>query len=155
RRVLSTHLAFAPTLLLLAWFAMRPSAEAATWNWNGFVLMWQPLTRVLLLLTLDLRQITFGTAMGIVFGLLIVITIALENIDWQRRRVIVRGRDVFLLLTAIAVILYLAAPLGANGDLMLKARFLLFPYLILLPWLSPLSPWQVHRNGERARVRGG
>jgi hypothetical protein len=137
RRVLVTHLAFAPALLLLAWFAMRPSAEAATWNWNGFVLMWQPLTRVLLLLTLDLRQIAFGTAMGIVFGLLIVLTIALENFDWQRRRVIVQDRDVFLLLTAIAVILYLAAPLGANGDLMLKARFLLFPYLIVLPWLTP------------------
>jgi hypothetical protein len=136
RRMLITHVALVPTLLLLAWFAMRPSAEAATWNWNG-VLMWQPLTRVLLLLTLDLRQIAFGTAMGIVFGVLIVLTIALENIDRQRRRPVVRSRDVFLLLTAIAVILYLAAPLGANGDLMLKARFLLFPYLIILPWLTP------------------
>jgi hypothetical protein len=137
RRVLLTHLALVPALLMLAWFAMRPSAEAATWNWNGMVTMWQPLMRVLLLLTLDPRQIAFGTALGIVFGGLIVITLALENIDRQRRRVIVRGRDVFLALTAIAVILYLAAPLGANGDLMLKARFLLFPYLIVLPWLTP------------------
>jgi hypothetical protein len=136
RRVLLTHLAFVPAFALLVWFVQRPSAEMATWNWNG-VILWQPLTRVLLLLTLDLRQIAFGTAMGIVFALLIVITIALENIDWQRRRVIIRGRDVFLLLTAIAIVLYLAAPLGMNGDLMLKARFLLFPYLIVLPWLTP------------------
>jgi hypothetical protein len=136
RRMLLTHLAFAPALLLLTWFVLRPSAEMATWNWNG-VLMWQPLTRVLLLLTLDLRQIAIGTAMGIVFGLLIVLTIVIENIDRQRLRAIVRDRDVFLLLTAIAIILYLAAPLGANGDLMLKARFLLFPYLIVLPWLTP------------------
>lgn len=136
RRVLLTYIAFVPALVLLAWFALRPSAEAATWNWNG-VVMWQPLTRVLLLLTLDLRQIAFGTAMGIVFGVLIIITIALENIDWQRHRVIVRDREIFLLLTAIAVILYLAAPLGMNGDLLLKARFLLFPYLIVLPWLTP------------------
>jgi hypothetical protein len=137
RSVRNTLLAIAPATLLLAWFWMQPAAHTGIWSWKGDLILWQPLLRVLLLLTLDLRQIAFGTALGIVFGLLIVITIALENIDWRRRRVVVRGRDLFLLLTVIAVMLYLAAPLGSNGDLLMKARFLLFPYLIVLPWLTP------------------
>jgi hypothetical protein len=66
---------------------------------------------------------------------LIVLTFAFEKIGR-------RDRDIFLLLTVIAIAMYLAAPIGMNGDLLLKARFLLFPYLIVLPWLTPrLARW--------------
>jgi hypothetical protein len=126
--VLPVIAALTPASLMIAWFALRPSAQAGAWTWKG-ALMWQPLTRMLLLLTMDLRQLTFGTILGIIFGALIVITFAIERVG--------RERDVFLLFTAIAIALYLAAPLGMNGDLLLKARFLLFPYLLLLPWLTP------------------
>jgi hypothetical protein len=71
---------------------------------------------------------------------LIAATVALENIDWKRRRMIVRERDAFLLLTILAIVLFLAAPLSVEEGLVLKARLLLFPYLICLPWLSPRLP---------------
>jgi MFS family permease len=103
-------------------------------------MVWEPLLRVAILFTFSLRQLTFGTAIGIAFGVLIAATLALENIDWKRRRVIVRERDTFLLLTILAVVLFLAAPLSVEEGFVLKARLLLFPYLICLPWLSPRLP---------------
>ncbi|HEV7763450.1 MAG TPA: hypothetical protein VGQ76_00475 [Thermoanaerobaculia bacterium] len=61
RRILATFAALTPATLLLGWFALQPSAEqGVAWSWKGTVL-WQPLTRMLLLLTFDLRQLTFGT----------------------------------------------------------------------------------------------
>jgi hypothetical protein len=132
-------LAFLPTMLLLLWFVLQPSAPGGHWTWAG-AMMWEPLARVAILLTFSLRQLTFGTAIGIAFGVLIVTTFAIENFDWKQRRLIVRERDAFLLLTLLAVVLYLAAPLSVEEGLVLKARLLLFPYLLCLPWLSPRLP---------------
>ncbi len=132
-------LAFVPTTALLLWFALQPRAPGGHWTWAGAV-MWEPLLRVAILLTFSLRQLTFGTAIGIAFGVLLAATLALENIDWKRRRLIVREQDTFLLLTILAVVLFLAAPLSVEEGLVLKARLLLFPYLICLPWLSPRLP---------------
>jgi hypothetical protein len=132
-------LAFLPAILLLLWFVLQPKAPGGHWTWAG-AMMWEPLFRVAILLTFSLLQLTFGTAIGIAFGVLIAATIALENIDWKQRRFIVRERDTFFLLTILAIVLYLAAPLSVEEGLVLKARLLLFPYLICLPWLSPRLP---------------
>lgn len=132
-------LAFVPTMLLLLWFALQPKPPGGHWTWVG-AWLWQPLLRVALLLTFSLRQLTLGTAIGVAFGVLIATTLALENIDWKRRRVIVRERDTFLVLTMLAIVLYLAAPISVEEGLVLKARLLLFPYLLCLPWLTPRMP---------------
>lgn len=132
-------LAFVPAIALLLWFVLQPKPPGGHWTWAGAV-MWEPLLRVAVLLTFSLRQLTFGTAIAIAFGALIAATLALENIDWNRRRLIVRERDAFLLLTILAVVLFLAAPLSVEEGLLLKARLLLFPYLLCLPWFSPRMP---------------
>lgn len=132
-------IALVPPILLLLWFALQPKAPGGHWTWAG-AMLWEPLARVAILLTFSLRQLTFGTAIGIAFGVLIVTTIAIENFDWKRRRLIVRERDAFALLTLLAVILFLAAPLSMEEGLVLKARLLLFPFLLCLPWLSPRLP---------------
>ena len=132
-------LSLIPTAILLLWFALQPKPPGGHWTWAGAIL-WQPLMRVAVLLTFSLRQLTFGTAMGAAFGVLIVVTLARENIDWKRRRITVRERDTFLLLAALAIVLYLAAPISVEEGLLLKARFLLFPYLLILPWLTPRVP---------------
>ncbi len=131
--------AFVPAIALLLWFVLQPKPPGGHWTWAGAVI-WEPLFRVAVLLTFSLRQLTFGTAIGILFGLLIAATLALENIDWKRRRLIVRERDAFLLLTILAIVLFLAAPLSVEEGLLLKARLLIFPYLICLPWLSHRMP---------------
>jgi hypothetical protein len=119
-------LAFIPATALLIWFGLQP-ATPSMWTWKG-ALLWEPLARVMVLFTLDLRQLTFGLVLGVAFAILIAITLFIEKRS---------SRDLFLALTLIAIALYLAAPIGMNGDLLLKARFLLFPYLIVLPWLTP------------------
>jgi hypothetical protein len=129
-------LPIAPTVALLAWFALQPKPPGGDWTWSG-AFVWQPLLRVMLLLTFDMRQLTFGTILGGVMLLLIAITIAVENVDWKRRRIVIGERDAFLLLTLIAVGLYLAAPLSVQEGFVLKARVVIFPYVLLLPWLTP------------------
>jgi len=125
-----------PTVALLTWFALQPKPPGGDWTWSG-AFVWQPLLRVMLLLTFDMRQLTFGTILGGVMLLLVAITIAITNVDWKRRRIVVAERDAFLLLTLIAVAIYLIAPLGVQEGFVLKARLVIFPYVLLLPWLTP------------------
>lgn len=128
RKEWTRALALLPATLLLAWFFLQPARPGGTWIWEG-AFLWEPLARVMLLFTFDARQLTFGTVLGVVFALLIVVTFVLEK---TRER-----RSLFLLLTAIAIALYQAAPLSAEEGLVLKARLLLFPYVLVLPWLTP------------------
>jgi hypothetical protein len=116
-----------PVTFLFAWFAMTPGPRSGVWTWQG-TMLWEPLARVMVLFTLDLRQLTFGLAIGIAYAVLIAVTFFVETRS---------KRDAFLAITALAVALYLAAPIGMSGDLVMKARFLLFPYLVALPWLTP------------------
>jgi hypothetical protein len=125
--------AFLPASTLLLWFFLQPKPPGGTWSWTG-ALLFSPLFNTALLLTFDLRQLTWGTVLAIVLGLLIVGTLWLENV---RPRRWFTERDVFLLLTVLGVLLFLAAPISVEEGLVLKARLLIFPYLLLLPWLSP------------------
>jgi hypothetical protein len=48
----------------------------------------------------------------------------------------------FLALTAMAIVMYLAAPVSVQEGFLLKARLLIFPYVLILPWLTPkLARW--------------
>jgi hypothetical protein len=136
RREWTRLLCLLPVALLIVWFVLQPGRPGGTWTWQG-AWLWQPLSQVVLLFTFDARQLLFGKILGGVFGALLVVTLALENVDWRRRRIVVQARDVFLLLTFLATALYLAAPVSVEEGLVLKARLLLFPYLLVLPWLTP------------------
>src|SRR5262249_30514410 len=51
-------------------------------------------------------------------------------------------KDVFLVMTAVAVAMFIAAPVSVQEGFLLKARLLIFPYLLILPWLTPrLARW--------------
>lgn len=131
RREWKHAFAFVPVGSLLLWFFTQGQPPGGTWTWNG-ALLWTPLARTALLLTFDARQLLFGTVLAIVFGALIVITLVVERVG--------RERDVFLLFALAAVAAYLAAPLSVEEGLVLKARLLIFPYLAILPWLTPRVP---------------
>ena len=132
-------IAFAPAAALLCWFFVAVPSPGGHWTWAG-AFTWQLLLRVGLLFTLDVRQIAFSTALGIAFGVLIVLTFVLENVDWQKRRLRFLERDVALFAALFAAALHIAAPIGVEEGLVLKMRLLLFPYLLVLPWLSPRLP---------------
>jgi hypothetical protein len=113
--------------LILGWFFLQPNPPGGHWTWKG-ALLWSALTHVMVLWTFDPRQLTFGAILGAVYAVLIIATLVME----KRQQ-----RDVFLLLTVVAVILFLAAPVSVEEGFLLKARLLLFPYLLILPWLTP------------------
>ncbi|MEA2490683.1 MAG: hypothetical protein QOH21_2475, partial [Acidobacteriota bacterium] len=120
-------IAVVPVTALLAWFFLQPKPPGGTWIWSG-TLLWKPLLQTFLLLTFDPRQLTLGTALAIVLGTLIVLTFFREKMF--------RERDVFLLLALATTAMYLIAPISAEEGLLLKARLLIFPYLVILPWLT-------------------
>jgi len=114
-------------VLIVGIFLLHPDRPGGTWTWKG-ALLFQPLLRVILLYTFEPRQIVFGTVLGVVYGLLIVATIALDG--WK-------ARPTFAVLTIAAIAMYLAAPVSEQEGLVLKARLLIFPFIIILPWLTP------------------
>ncbi|HEV8659602.1 MAG TPA: hypothetical protein VGS96_13390 [Thermoanaerobaculia bacterium] len=128
-------LAFVPVGLLFGWFALHPILRVERWSWKG-ALLWWPLWRLPLLLTFDARQLWLGTGLAILYAILIAVTLV-----WRRRS---RRRppagspephgeaDPFLFLTILCVIIYLGMPIGAGEGLVMKARFLIFPYLVAL-----------------------
>jgi hypothetical protein len=138
RRRLKTLPALIPVSLLFIWFLLQPKLPGGHWTWKG-AFLWEPFARLALLLTFDLRQLMFGTAIAIVFAILIVITLIVENRGFKFSE-----RDTFLLLTVLAAVLYFAAPISVEEGLVLKARLLMIPYLVVLPWLTPrLGRWPV------------
>ena len=114
--------------LILGWFFLQPNRPGGQWTWNG-ALLWQPLFRMVLLFTFDQRQITFGTALGVVYTALIIATLLMDGLRTRP--------TVFLVLTLVAVAMYLAAPISIQEGLLLKARLLIFPFVLVLPWLTP------------------
>jgi hypothetical protein len=53
-----------------------------------------------------------------------------------------RREPVFGLLAVVAIVMLLAAPVSVQEGFLLKARLLIFPYLVILPWLTPrLARW--------------
>lgn len=129
-------LAFFPAGGLLAWFFSRPTLPGGDFTWNG-AFQWQPLARLGLLVTFEGRQLTFSTLLGVFLGCLIVVTLLVENVDWRRRRLVFSERDTFLLLTLIAAAIHLAAPVSVQEGTILELRLLIFPYLLLIGWLTP------------------
>lgn len=82
--------------------------------------------------TFDPIQLRVGAALVGLFALLAAFGL------WRavRSRSFPRAEDVFLLLAALFAAAYLLAPHGFSGGTMLKQRLSLFPFLLLLPWLS-------------------
>ena len=121
----------APAVVLILFFA-QPNRPGGEWTWKG-ALLFSPLYRVMVLWTFDPRQLTFGLVLFLVYAALIVATMAMDGL---------RTRPTFLLLTAVSVVMFLAAPVSVQEGFLLKARLLIFPYLLILPWLTPrLARW--------------
>lgn len=120
----------APALILI-WFFLQPNRPGGDWTWHG-ALVWQPLLRTMLLFTFDQRQLVFGTAIAVVYAGLIAATIAMDR----------RRESLFLVLSIVSLAMFLAAPISMQEGLLLKARLLIFPYVLILPWLTPkLARW--------------
>ncbi|HKI01457.1 MAG TPA: hypothetical protein VKK31_05715 [Thermoanaerobaculia bacterium] len=74
----------------------------------------------------------FALGLAILFLLLLVLTLGRHL-----RRPVVHQEDAFLLLAILFFVLYIFSPQGLAGGSLLKPRLSLYPYLLLIPWLSP------------------
>jgi hypothetical protein len=158
RRLLQAA-ALAPQLLLPLWFvsAQRgksyPAADDLGALWTSFI-------RFDAFLGLD-EQRRFAAVLQAVFALLLALSIAARLRGWRRRGnasagdaaaagATAQGSDLgFLLLAAILAAIYFIAPDGMAGGGGLKMRLALYPWLVLIPWLSPAL-----RGGARAAAIG-
>jgi hypothetical protein len=80
-----------------------------------------------------------GAALAAAFGLLLARSAAVRLRDREpaARHAALREEDAFLLLPLLLVAVYCFAPEGLAGGSNLKSRLALYPFLALLPWLSP------------------
>ena len=133
------HLAHIPILLpqlvLPLWFLMQGGRTIpAKW----------PLPRLLRYFTQLQVLVTFGevqrwcaAALAALFLLLLLHTLRRKS----RRRPFLEETDAFLLVALLFVVVLFFSPGGLAGGGLLKQRLSLYPYLMLIPWLSPdLAP---------------
>jgi hypothetical protein len=121
----------APQILLPIWYFSMEGGDTLASYW--------PFRRVLRYFLHLGALYTFGDfqrglAEGVALAFLLLLIITL----WRRRLLRPwREEDAFLLLAAVFTVLYFLSPEGMSGGTMLKNRLCLYPYLILVPWLSP------------------
>src|SRR5262249_27553708 len=86
------------------------------------------LGRLEVLYTLGEAQVWIGTALAGLFVLLLALSL------WRGRGR--REEHAFLVLAALLTLLYFTSPEGLAGGFLLKQRLSLYPFLVLLPWLT-------------------
>jgi hypothetical protein len=118
RRHRRNLLALLPAASLFLWFFLQP-LPGGHWTWKGAFLL-QPL--------IVNPLIAWGTVFGCVFAVLVLLSFVLRP---------AREGTVFIVMTALAVAVFLAAPVSLEEGFVLKARLLIFPFLVALPWLTP------------------
>lgn len=125
-------LILAPQALLPLWFVQDQGKGPVPSTWSADFL-WTYLLRLRVLHSFTREQVWIGTALAVLFLVLILLTLA------GKRRL--EPRDGFLLLSLLAVALYVFSPEGLSGGTHLKNRLSLYPWLLLIPWLAPRGRW--------------
>jgi hypothetical protein len=139
RRHVLLHIpALAPQGFLPLWHLTSQGGEASASDWT-WLAQARYLVELQALLTFDRTQRWFVVALAMTFGGLALLTLI------RRRKPFLREHDAFLLLAVVLTVLYFLCPEAMGGGSMIKVRVSLYPYLVLIPWLSP---------GLGARTRG-
>jgi hypothetical protein len=125
-----------PQLALPLWFALRQGGEEVPAGWS-FAQLASYFARLEVLLTLDEIPLWYGAALAALFLVLLVLS-------FRRGR---REENAFLVLALLLLAFYFLSPEGVGGGTLLKNRLSLYPFLVLIPWLSP-------RLGSRAETAG-
>ena len=130
-----------PQIVLPIWFLADQGRQEmpATWSWAQLA---RYFGRLEVLYTLGEAQIWIGTALAGLFLLLLAVSL------WRGRGR--REEHAFLVLAALLTLLYFTSPEGLAGGFLLKQRLSLYPFLVLLPWLTV----RLGRRAEAAAAVG-
>jgi hypothetical protein len=116
-----------PQIVLPLWFLRDQGRGEMPSGWP-FAQLARYLGRLEVLNTLGDVQLWIGGALAGLFLLLLVLTL--------RRGRGRREEHGFLVLAALLTLLYFTSPEGMAGGFLLKQRLSLYPFLVLIPWLS-------------------
>lgn len=138
-----------PQVILPIWFLLQNTGGEVPDHW-GLRRLFLYFASLRVLVTLDRDQQWIAGAVVLLFLLLFVLTLARKI----RQRPLFQQEDVFLLLALLATLLYAVSPQGFAGGAILKPRLSLYPWLLLIPWLSPgLSP-KIRKSATAALALG-
>ncbi len=131
RRYLLLHVpALAPQGFLPLWHITVQGGEASPSGWPLWIQV-RYLLELHALFTFDEVQRWLAVAVAVTFGGLFLLTLI------RRRKPFPREGDAFLLLAVVLAVLYFLSPDAMGGGSMIKVRVSLYPWLVLIPWLSP------------------
>lgn len=137
----------APQVVLPLWFFSVQGSDVIEGAW-GFRRLLRYFTRLEVFLSFSPVQVWLGTATALVFLLLLILTLGRES--FGKGRPALREADAFLLLAALFTAIYFFSPEGMSGGYLMKQRLSLYPYLLLIPWLSPRLGRRAERIGAAA-----
>lgn len=137
QRHLLHPLMLAPQVLLPLWFVQRQGDGPIPSTWSP-ELHRDYLMRLEVLHLFGREQQWIGMILAAAFGALLLLTLA--------GKLKMGEEDGFLLLSLLAILLYVLSPEGMSGGGLIKNRLSLYPYLLLLPWLAP----RIGRMGRAA-----
>jgi hypothetical protein len=125
-----------PQVALPAWFFARQGGDTAPSAWSAGQLV-RFFAGLRVLFTLGDAQLWLGAALAVLFLFLLVLS--LRRVEARREE------NAFLLVALLFAVLYFVSPDAMAGGWLLKNRLSLYPFLVLLPWLSP----RLGRRAER------
>jgi len=132
RQALLSFLGMLPAAgLALYYTSTRGTERAGVWELSR---LWQYFIRNESLAYHSENQIVFGKMVTGAFVILFFYTLIRDR-RW-RLRLRLRRRDFLLLLSIAFFVIYLKAPDDMSGGGFIKMRMSLFPFLIIIPWLS-------------------
>jgi hypothetical protein len=134
-----------PQIALPLWFFLVQASRDFPQGWR-LRRLFAYFVELRVLVTFSDLQIWFGKALGMVFLALLARTL------WRRvrRGPALEGADAFLFLAVLGVVFIFASPAGMAGGGLLKQRLCLYPFLFLLPWLSPDFGGAARKTGAAA-----
>ncbi len=121
--------------LTLYYTTTRGTEQSGAWELSR---LWQYFIRNESLAYHSESQIVFGKMVTGAFVVLFFYTLIRDHFftkEW-RFGLRLRRRDFFLLLCTVFFVIYVKAPDGMSGGGFIKMRLSLFPFLIVIPWLS-------------------
>lgn len=136
KQVLLSLLCMLPvTILFLHYTKGNTVSDPGGWTLKQ---LWQYFINNESLVYYSQKQIIFGKLVAVAFLCLSLFTLIRDRFftkEWKFSFRIEK-KDFLLLLCIIFFIIYIKAPDGLSGGGFIKTRMALFPFLIIIPWLS-------------------
>jgi len=136
KQVLLSLLSMLPVIALLLYYTKGNTAsDPGAWQLKQ---LWQYFIRNESLVYYSQKQIIFGKIVTGAFVCLFFYTLIRDHFFTKKWKFGFRieKKDFFLILCIAFFIIYLKAPDGMSGGGFIKTRMSLFPFLIIIPWLS-------------------